>query len=76
MRHVNLNVMQIDGAKIVRHFVNVVLVNATLLMELAIAHQVRYVNIPVLHLYLRIFGSKLSKNMCDGFIWNELCIQM
>ena len=40
MQHVNSNVIQIDGAKIVHHFVNVVLVNATLLMELAIVHQV------------------------------------
>ena len=39
-QHVNSNVIQIDGAKIVHHFVNVVLVNATLLMELATVHQV------------------------------------
>ena len=41
VQHVNSNVMQIDGAKIVHHFVNVVLVNATLLMVLATVHQVR-----------------------------------
>ena len=40
MQHVNSNVIQIDGAKIVHHFVNVVLVNVTLLMELATVHQV------------------------------------
>ena len=41
MQHVNSNVIQIDGAKIVHHFVNVVLVNATLLMVPATVHQVR-----------------------------------
>jgi len=38
-QHVNSNVRQIDGAKIVHHFVSVVLGNATLLMEHAIVHR-------------------------------------
>lgn len=40
VQHVNSNAMLIDGAKIVHHFANVVLVNATQLMEHATVHQV------------------------------------
>ena len=77
MRHASSNVTQIDGAKIVRHFANAVSENAILLTGHATAHQVNTdqnktrTKITIL---LRILRSKLSKDMCHGFIWHELCI--